>query len=68
MQIDWSDQQRRKAELPRVESFERGSNPKLRRYLHSEKQESEIVLIDEGMQTNSSDEHHRNAECPKTET
>jgi hypothetical protein len=55
-------------EVPRLEIFEPDSNDKFERSEHEQKQESEIVVIDEGSQIDLSDRQLANADVPKLET
>jgi hypothetical protein len=54
--------------LPRIDSFDPDANVNAESSPQLEKQKSEIVSTDEGMQIDRSDEQLANAEWPRTES
>jgi hypothetical protein len=68
MQIDRSDEQPSNAWLARIDSSESGSNVKSERFRHLEKQPSEIVSTEDGMQIDRRDGNSAKAESPKVES
>jgi hypothetical protein len=48
MQIDPSDEQRENAIMPNILTWHPGANVMVRRFVHSQKQDSEMVPTDKG--------------------
>jgi hypothetical protein len=63
-QIERSDEQAAKVELPRAESLDPGSNVKSERVLQYLKRPLPTSLTDEGMQIERSDEQPSKADSP----
>jgi hypothetical protein len=53
--IDFSNEQPEKADSPRIETLQPGSNVTAERFLHAEKQSSEMIVTDEGTQIDVSE-------------
>jgi hypothetical protein len=66
--IDESDEQSSNAELSIHESLESDSNVIVERESHPQKQSSQIVSTEEGIQIDDSDEQHTNAQRSRRES